>query len=154
MLKHRVKASFDKHVFLREPRNQLPLEEERAEEDLRVFSKWLLVVPLVLFLILSFGQLALLIKSEIRVSSSQSKLSAEYSPWEFFSVRRLRDGLIDEIRNDSNGHTNSKAAFEKPIYVTGQDWMNVRTLTNIEVQENLDLLSPTPTSSHFSPTPE
>jgi hypothetical protein len=151
MLKQKIKTSFDKHVFLQEPRNQQPLEEESAVDELRVFSKWLLVVPLVLSLILSFGQLALLQKSEVRSSNSRSRLSAEYSPWEFSPVRALNEGLIDEIRRDHMVGPNSEATFEKPIFVTGQDWLKIRPSTE-EIEEKIDISHPIPTTSPFSPS--
>ena len=154
MLKQRVKASFDKHVFLREPRNQLPLDDERVDDDLRVFSKWLLVVPIVLALVLGFGQAALLWKTEIRTAGTQSKLSAEYSPWEFFPVRSLREGLVDEIQIDNNGQDSARATFEKPIVVTGQDWINARAITTTNFWQESELVPSLPTSSPFTPTPE
>jgi hypothetical protein len=153
MLKQKIKTSFDKHVFLREPRNQRPLEDVSAVDELRVFSKWLLVVPLVLSLILSFGQLALLLKSEFHTSSSRSSLSAEYGPWEFFPVHGVSDGLIDDIRRDNIVNPSTGEMFEKPIIVTGQDWLKERSGA-AAIEENLDILHPSPTPSPISLRPE
>jgi hypothetical protein len=123
MSKQLVKSRFDGRIFLRGPSNQIPPQEESALEQLRTFSQWLLISPVVLALIFGVGQLALLFKTEIQFASSNSSHSAEYSPWEFVPVRALRDGIVDEIRNDFVEKVDIGGTFYDPILELDQVWL-------------------------------
>ena len=123
MSKQLVKSRFDSRIFFRGPRNQLPTQEESALEQLRTFSRWLLVVPLVLTLIFSIGQLAMHLNAGIQLTRTNSSLSAEYSPWEFVPVRALRDDIIYEIQYDLAMNALNSASFQKPIQNFEHEWL-------------------------------
>ena len=76
------KVTLDDQVFLDRLREGIPPEVEEGDslEQLREFSQWLLVVPLIMLIIFGCGQLALFTTTAAALAESPSSLVAEYGP--------------------------------------------------------------------------
>ncbi len=74
------KVTLDDQVFLDRLREGIPPEVEEGDslEQLREFSQWLLVVPLIMLIIFGCGQLALFTTTAAALAESPSSLVAEY----------------------------------------------------------------------------
>ncbi len=123
MLKHRSKIKFDKRIFLQGPRNQVPVQEESALEQLRTFSQGLLIVPIVIALLFGSGHLALIFNTDIPIDRTNSSLFANYGPWFYFPVRALRDGIINEVKLDFIEKTDIGEVFHEPVPESGRTWL-------------------------------
>jgi hypothetical protein len=111
------------------------------------------VVPFVLTLIFSIGQLALLLTTDFRIAGSNSNLSAEYGPWEFVPIRALREEIIDDIRIDLTENAALGESILEPIVKSDRDWLEV--LSNPVAIDALPTITPPistpiPTSANSS----
>lgn len=122
-VKAAVKTRFDSRIFLGGPRNQVPLQEESSLEQLRTFSQWLLVVPVVMFLLFGCGQLAVIIHANIQFQISESSISAQYGPWQYLSVGPVRSDIIGQIQIDLADDADVGETFEQPVSEPDQDWI-------------------------------
>lgn len=113
------------HQFIDRLREGLPpeVEEEDSLEQLREFSQWLLVVPLIMVILLGCGQLALFTTSEVALAHTSSALSAEYGPWSNLEIRGFRGGIIEEIKLDGIATENSNDIYNDPVEVSS-DWID------------------------------
>lgn len=144
MLGQRSKVSLDRQIFFEGPRNSFPFQEQSSLEQLRTFSQWLLMVPVVMFLLFGCGQLALIIHANIQFQISESSLSAQYGPWEYLSVGRVGSDIIEQIRIDLADDVDVGETFEQPISEPGQDWIE-ETVSPVVVVALPTLMLATPT---------
>lgn len=70
------------------------------KDDLLGFSRWLLVLPIVLVVLFACGQIASLRQPVVAAADTRSKLSADYSPWGFASFAPVDIEIISQIRGD------------------------------------------------------
>lgn len=61
---------------------------------------WFLCIPLVLLVILFCGQTALFGKLTANGAETQTRLAADYAPWDKLSIGFIEKGIISEIRSD------------------------------------------------------
>ncbi len=113
------------HQFIDRLREGIPpeVEEEDSLEQLREFSQWLLVVPLIMVILLGCGQLALFTTSEVALAHTSSALSAEYGPWLILEIRGFRGEIIEEIKLDGIATENSNDIYNDPVEVSS-DWID------------------------------
>ncbi len=64
------------------------------------FSRWLLVIPFVLFVLFIAGQVALMRQPVVAAADTRSMLSADYSPWEIASFAPVDIEIISEIQGE------------------------------------------------------
>lgn len=123
MTKQRSKVRFDRRIFAERPRNQLPPPEENSFEQLRALSQWLLLAPVLMFLIFGSGQLALLSNPKIAFADTPSDLRAEYGQWGFLQVHSVKKEIITEIRRDFKGIKEVGEAFSEPVEALHLAWI-------------------------------
>lgn len=145
MLGQRSKVSLDRQIFFEGPRNSFPLQEASALAQLRTLSQWLLIVPIVVFLLFGCGQLALIIHANIQFQVSESSLSAQYGPWEYLSVGPVRSDIIAEIQIDLADDVDVGETFEQPVSEPDQEWIE-ETVSPVVVVALPTLMHATPTS--------
>lgn len=94
---------------------------KKPDESLRAFSQWLLLVPLVIFLLFLCGQLSLLTGKRIASASTESKLSAEYEPWYSIFIRPISPEIAEEAISD---RTLEAGGAGGPDETSGQPWVD------------------------------
>lgn len=98
-------------------REQIPEQEEQknALDQLREFSQWLLIVPIVIILLFGCGQLGLFTTSKVAYADTSSALDAEYGPWPFLAVHAVRPEIIEEIQLDQEDDPEAGEIFHAPL---------------------------------------
>jgi len=111
-------------AFIEKLREQIPEEEEQRDAltQLREFSQWLLVVPLVIILLFGCGQLGLFTTSKVAYADTSSSLDAEYGPWPFLAVRAIRPEIVAEIKLDQEDTSQSDQVFNDPL-AYNSEWL-------------------------------
>ncbi len=73
-------------------------------EDLRYLSKWLLVIPAVMFLLFCFGQLGILASRKLAERSAYLPVGVDYGPWAYVLIHSSRSGYVppEEHEDDSS----------------------------------------------------
>jgi hypothetical protein len=69
-------------------------------ERLLVLSKWLLIIPVVMLLLFSCGQIGILTSRKIAKANTQTNMEADYGPWSYVLVYSLKPEIIEEIIRD------------------------------------------------------
>ena len=110
--------------FIERMREQIPEEEEQknALEQLREFSQWLLIVPIVIILLFGCGSLGLFTTSKVAYADTSSSLDAEYGPWPFLAVRAVRPEIIEEIQLDQEDDPDADQIFRDPL-AYNSEWL-------------------------------
>lgn len=118
-------ATVDNQVIIDRLRENIPPEEKTDDplEQLREFSQWLLIVPIIMIILFGCGQLALFTTSEAALASTNSGLSAEYGPWPYMEINRFRDDILDEIKSDGRSYQISNDTYNDPVDV-GTPWVD------------------------------
>ena len=110
----------DDNLFIDRLRENIPPEEEAEDPllQLREFSQWLLIVPLVMVILFGCGQLAIFTTSEAALANTNSNLSAEYGPWPYLEISGFRGEIIDAIKMDGVGTEISNDTYNDPVEVS------------------------------------
>jgi hypothetical protein len=75
--------------------------EEKARRSLFGLLAWLLLVPMVLGLLLCFGQLALIINMQIPAAITRSLLRADYSIWAYDEIAPINlAAFLEDVKRE------------------------------------------------------
>jgi hypothetical protein len=115
----------DDNLFIDRLRENIPpeVEEEDPLEQLREFSQWLLVVPVIMLILLGCGQLALFTTSETALAETNSNLTAEYGPWPYLQINSFRGDIVDAIKMDGKSIEISNDTYNDPVDVSSE-WVD------------------------------
>jgi len=141
------KVTLEDQVFLDRLREGIPpeVQEEDSLEQLREFSQWLLVVPLIMVIIFGCGQLALFTTTAAALAESPSSLVAEYGPWSYVPIRGISGEIVNAIRQDIGRDEHSADIYSDPVEVAS-DWVDGELPPIIVVQLPSDEPQPTESS--------
>jgi hypothetical protein len=151
----------DNDAFIDNLRSNIPPEPEVISplDQLREFSQWLLIVPLVMVLLFGCGQLALFTTSTTAYADTRSALEAEYAPWPFLSIRAIRPEIVEEIKLDQESESDPGEVFSLPA-TPDDEWVVEPLPTEVVVaQAPTEDIPPTsepggslPTATSYVPT--
>ncbi len=110
------------YQFIDRLREGIPPEVEEGDslEQLREFSQWMLIVPLIMLIIFGCGQLALVTTPAAAVTESGSSLIAEYGPWSYVPIRSVSGEIVNAIRQDLGRDENSADVYNDPVEVMSE----------------------------------
>jgi|GEM_PF-2956409 len=92
-------------------------EQIALQRQGRDLARWLIIVPVVLFLLFGCSHLALLAAPPLHSVDTRSKLQATYAPWPFAMIPAINTGIVDEIAHDQ-ATPGEPGGFLPPITVT------------------------------------
>src|SRR5574341_129974 len=73
---------------------------ESRRDQLQGLAGWLFIVPIVLAILFGCGQLALTGGAPAARLDTRSKLTADYSPWEYVIIPPVSTAIIQEVLRD------------------------------------------------------
>lgn len=148
------RVTLDDQIFLSRLREGIPpeVQEEGSLDQLREFSQWLLIVPLIMLIIFGCGQLALVTTPAAAVTESGSSLTAEYGPWSYVPIRSVSGEIVNAIRLDLGRDENSADVYNDPVEVMSE-WVEGELPPVIIAQLPTGEPDPTESSGGGAPDP-
>jgi len=96
-----MRAIFNRRFLSRKNKKRPTYSENQPQvERLKVLSQWLLVIPVVMLILFSCGQLGILTSRKIAEANTQTQMSADYGPWSYVLIHSINPEIINEIIRD------------------------------------------------------
>lgn len=86
--------------------------QDGAEDRLRTFAQWLLVVPVVMIGFFACAQLALYSSDRVTFFKVRSAPSADYRPWKYLPNKSFRENFMSVFDDGDNGHSGVPKSLE------------------------------------------
>lgn len=131
------------------PQKPISPDSKKPDDSLRAFSQWLLLIPLVIFILFLCGQLSILTGKRIANASTGSKLSAEYEPWYSVFIRPINPEIVEEVISDRTQEA-QVGNTEGPGETSGQPWVDPTSQPTLVAAANptvIALLTSQPTGA-------
>lgn len=107
---------------------------KRPPTHLRGLGSWLISAPLVLGVLLCISQLAILRGVHVDLVDTRSNLQADYGPWTFLVLHRVRNEIIREVIRDQERDPLTSGSPVDPRVLAGEFWLPTQPLATGEVQ--------------------
>jgi hypothetical protein len=96
-----MKRHYDRQpLWNRNKRRPTYSESQSQLERLRVLSQWLMIIPFVMLILFSCGQIGILTSRKIAEANTQSNMEADYGPWSYVLIHSVKPEIIEEIVRD------------------------------------------------------
>ena len=96
-----MKIRYDRQpLWSRNKKRPTYSESQSQLERLRTLSQWLMIIPVVMLVLFSCGQIGILTSRKIAEANTQSNMEADYGPWSYVFIHAIKPEIIEEIVRD------------------------------------------------------
>jgi len=146
-----MKIRYDRQpLWSRNKKRPTYSESQSQLERLRTLSQWLMIIPVVMLVLFSCGQIGILTSRKIAEANTQSNMEADYGPWSYVLIHPVKPEIIEEIVRDKPFEGGEGGALPYRSENEGS-WINPPASPTMTV-ELLPSNTPPPTSPATHPS--